>query len=181
MRDLQKIRQRVFTILAVLGLLCLGFTVYLLWPGASVTAQKAQEASLQQQFRSLSREVEPLSGIEGKLMQTRVDIKNLYKDTVPTRASEISLRMERISQNVGVQNQGLHYGTKTTTDKDDIPGLQRLDIDTSVSGDYPKLAHFINAIEQDKTFFVIDQISLTSQQSGVVTLQIKLHTFLKEA
>jgi Tfp pilus assembly protein PilO len=181
MRDLQKIQQRVFTILAVLGVLCLGLTVYLLWPGTSVTAQKAQEASLQQQFRTLSHEVEPLSGIEGKLMQTRTDIKNLYKDTVPSRASEISLQIERISQNVGVQNQGVHYAPKPTTDKDDLPGLQRLDIDTAVSGDYPKLAHFINAIEQNKTFFVIDQVSLNSQQSGIVTLQIKLHTFLKEA
>ena len=181
MRDLQKIQQRVFTVMAVLGVMCLGLVVYLFWPGASVTAQKAQEASLQQQFRTLNHEVEPLNGIEGKLMQTRTDIKNLYKDMVPGRASEISLRLEKISQSAGVQNQGVHYSPKTTPEKDDLPGLQRLDIDTSVSGDYPKLAHFINSIEQDKTFFVIDQIALTSQQSGIVTLQIRLHTFLKEA
>jgi Tfp pilus assembly protein PilO len=183
MRDLQKIRQRVFTILAVLGLMCMGFIAYLLWPGSSVTAQRAQEASLQQQFKALSHDVEPLNGIEGKLMQTRADIKDFYKDTVPSRASEISLRLEKISQSVGVQNQGLRYSAKTSTDrtdKEDLPGLQRLDIDTSVTGDYPKLAHLINAIEQDKTFFVIDQVSLSSQQSGMVTLQIRLHTFLKE-
>jgi len=29
--------------------------------------------------------------------------------------------------------------------------------------------------------FVIDEVSVRSQQSGMVTLQIKLHTFLKEA
>jgi len=180
MRDLQKIRQRVFAVLAVLGLLCMGFIAYLLWPGASVTAQRAQEASLQQQFKTLSHDVEPLNGIEGKLVQTRADIKDFYRDTVPSRASEISLRLEKISQTVGVQSQGVRYSQKTSTDKEDLPGLQRLDIDTSVTGDYPKLAHLINAIEQDKTFFVIDQVSLSSQQSGMVTLQIRLHTFLKE-
>jgi Tfp pilus assembly protein PilO len=181
MRDLQKIRQRVFTVLAILGFICAGFLVYLLWPGSSISAQREQAEALQQQYKSLSHEVEPLNGIEGKLMQTRADIKTFYKETVPSRASEISLRLERISQDAGVQNQGIRYSTKTSSDKNDLPGLQRLEIDTSVSGEYPKLAHFINAIEQDKVLFVIDEVTLSSQQSGMVTLQIKLHTFLKEA
>jgi Tfp pilus assembly protein PilO len=181
MRDLQKIRQRVFTVLAILGFICAGFLVYLLWPGSSISAQREQAEALQQQYKTLSREVEPLNGIESKLMQTRADIKNFYRDTVPSRASEISLRLEKISQGAGVQNQGIRYSTKTSSDKNDLPGLQRQEIDTSVSGEYPKLAHFINAIEQDKVLFVIDEVTLTSQQSGMVTLQIKLHTFLKEA
>jgi Tfp pilus assembly protein PilO len=181
MRDLQKIRQRVFTVLAILGFICAGLLVYLLWPGSSISAQREQAEALQQQYKALSHEVEPLNGIEGKLMQTRADIKNFYKDTVPSRASEISLRLEKISQGAGVQNQGIRYSNKTTPDKNDLPGFQRLDIDTSVSGEYPKLAHFINAIEQDKVMFVIDQVTLSSQQNGMVTLQIKLHTFLKEA
>jgi Tfp pilus assembly protein PilO len=181
MRDLQKIRQRVFTVLAILGFICAGLLVYLLWPGSSISAQKEQAEALQQQYKTLSHEVEPLNGIEGKLMQTRADIKKFYRDTVPIRASEVSLRLETISQGAGVQNQGIRYSNKTTPDKNDLPGFQRLDIDTSVSGEYPKLAHFINAIEQDKVMFVIDQVTLSSQQNGMVTLQIKLHTFLKEA
>jgi Tfp pilus assembly protein PilO len=179
MRDLQKIRRRVFTILAILSVICIGFLVYLLWPGSSVSAQKEQAASLEQQYKALSHEVEPLNGIEAKLLQTRIDIKDLYKEAVPSRASEISLRLEKISQSVDIQNQGVRYSTKTS-DKDDLPGLQRLEIETSVSGEYPKLAHFINAIEQDKLLFVIDQVALSSQ-SGLVTLQIKLHTYLKES
>jgi Tfp pilus assembly protein PilO len=180
MRDLQKLRQRVFTILAILSVICIGILVYLLWPGSSVSAQKEQAASLEQQYKSLSREVEPLNGIEGKLMQTRTDIKNLYKESVPSRASEISIRLEKISQAAGVQNQGIRYSAKPPSQAE-FPGLQHLEIETAVSGEYPKLAHFINGIEQDKMIFVIDQVSLTSQQSGMVTLQIKLHTFLKES
>jgi Tfp pilus assembly protein PilO len=180
MRDLQQIRRRVFTVLAVLGITSIGMLVYLLWPGSSVTAQKQQAEALEKQYKTLRDEVTPLDGIEGKLLQTRTDLKNLNKDSVPSRASEISLRLEKISQAVGVQNQGVHYSSKTS-EKDDLPGLRRLDIETSVSGEYPKLAHFINAIEQDKLMFVIDQVSLSSQTSGAVTLQIKLHTFLKES
>lgn len=180
MRDLEQIRKRVYTVLGILGGISVLLLVYLLWPGTSVSAQKAQADSLEQQYRSLAREVEPLNGIEGKLVQTRADVKDLYKASVPSRASEISLRLEKISQAVGIQSQGVRYTTKSS-DKDDLPGLQRLEIDTSVTGEYPKLAHFINAIEQDKMLFVIDEVALSSQQSGMVTLQIKLHTYLKEA
>ena len=58
--------------------------------------------------------------------------------------------------------------------------MQRIDIDTTVTGEYAKVAKFINAMEQDKFVFIIDQISLTSQESGVISLQIKFETFLKE-
>ena len=180
MRDLQQIRKRVFTILVILGVISLCFLGYLLWPGASVSAQKEQAEALQQQYTTLQHEVEPLNGIEGKLVQTRADVKDLYKESIPGHASEISLRLEKISLAAGVQSEGVRY-TGKISDKDDLPGLQRQDIETAVSGDYPKLAHFINAIEQDKMLFVIDQVSLSGQQSGMVTLQIKLHTFLKEA
>jgi type IV pilus assembly protein PilO len=180
MRDLQQIRQRVFTVLAVLGVISIGLLAYLLWPGSSVSAQKEQAASLQQQYNTLRDEVAPLNGIEGKLVQTRADINNLYKDSIPSRASEISLRLERISQSAGVQNQGIHFNAKTN-EKEDLPGFHRLEIDTAVTGEYPSLAHFINAIEQDKVMFIIDQVSLSSQQGGAVTLQIRLHTYLKEA
>jgi hypothetical protein len=50
-----------------------------------------------------------------------------------------------------------------------------------VTGEYAKVAGFINAMEQDKLVFIIDQISLTGQEGGVVSLQIKAETFLKES
>jgi hypothetical protein len=65
-------------------------------------------------------------------------------------------------------------------EKNDLPDVQRINIDTTVSGEYAKVAKFINAMEQDKFVFIIDQISLTSQESGIVSLQIKFQTFLKE-
>ena len=58
--------------------------------------------------------------------------------------------------------------------------MQRINIATTVSGEYAKVAKFINAMEQDKFVFIIDQISLTSQESGVISLQVKFQTFLKE-
>jgi hypothetical protein len=50
-----------------------------------------------------------------------------------------------------------------------------------VTGDYAKIARFVNAMEQSKLLFIIDKISLSNQQGGSVTLQISFDTFLKEA
>jgi hypothetical protein len=40
---------------------------------------------------------------------------------------------------------------------------------------------FINATEREKMFFIIDSISLTKPQAGIVHLQIHLEALLKEA
>jgi hypothetical protein len=53
--------------------------------------------------------------------------------------------------------------------------------DITLSGDYAKIAHFINALERDKLVFNVTQIVLNGQQGGgSVDLQIKVDTFLKE-
>jgi hypothetical protein len=40
---------------------------------------------------------------------------------------------------------------------------------------------FINAVERDKVFFVINGINLTGQQTGQVNLRIRLTTYLRPA
>jgi type IV pilus assembly protein PilO len=56
-----------------------------------------------------------------------------------------------------------------------------LSIDASVSGDYRPIVEFINAVERDKLFFVINGINLTGQQTGQVNLRIRLTTYLRPA
>jgi hypothetical protein len=67
-------------------------------------------------------------------------------------------------------------------EKGDLPDIQRLQVETTVTGDYAKVARFINSLEQTKTFFVIRQITLNgTQEGGGVNLQIKFDTFLKQS
>lgn len=183
MGNLARVRKRFVTILAVLGAVNLLLIIYLLLPGSSPSALTARERSLQDQANTLSREVAPLKGIDKQLEQTRVDVKQFYEQKVPSQFSEISQHLEKLMKDTGVSNQGIHYSQDRNDqkDKNDLPDVRRVGIDTTVSGEYSKVAHFINALEQDKFVFVIDQISLSSQESGVVSLQIKCETFLKES
>ena len=58
-------------------------------------------------------------------------------------------------------------------------GLRPMEIEASLSGDYLQLVRFINALERDQLFFIIDSVELGGEQGGVVKLQMKMQTFLK--
>ena len=183
MGSLQKTKQTFTLVLAILGFVDLLLIVYLLLPGTSQSVKSAQEHSLQEQANTLAREVAPLQGIEGKLGQTRIDVKKLYAQNIPSQYSEISEHLEKLMKETGVTSSGIHYpqDNKKDNNKDDLPDVQRIGIDTTVTGEYSKVARFINAMEQDKLLFIIDQVTLNSvENSGAVSLQIKCETFLRE-
>jgi len=183
MNHLEKTRKQFTTILAILGGVNLLLIIYLLLPGSSPSARAAQEESLREQKQTLNREVTPLIGIDKKLAQTRVDVKKFYEEKVPGQFSQISQHLEKLMKDAGVTHAGIRYSEdqNRSTEKNELPDVKRIGIETTVTGEYEKVARFINAMEQDKLVFIIDQISLNSQEGGVVSLQVKFETFLKES
>lgn len=183
MHNLEKSRKQFTSILAVLGVVNLLLLIYLLLPGSSPTARAAQEESLRAQKQALTSEVAPLNGIDKKLAQTRVDVKKFYADKIPGQFSDISQHLVNLMKEAGVSTEGIRYNQDSNGNnvKNELPGVQRINIETTVTGEYEKVARFINAMEQDKLVFIIDQIALNSQEGGVVSLQIKAETFLKES
>jgi Tfp pilus assembly protein PilO len=183
MNKLAKVQKQFTLILSVLGAVDLLLIIYLLLPGSSPAARLAQEESLRQQKKALTSEVVPLNGIDKKLAQTRVDVKKFYEQKVPSQFSQISQHLEKLMKEAGVTTAGIRYNQdrNASNEKNDLPDVQRINIETTVTGEYAKVARFINAMEQDKFVFIIDQIALTSQESGIVSLQIKFETFLKQS
>ncbi len=59
-------------------------------------------------------------------------------------------------------------------------GLTEVRIDAAVTGEYRPLALFINGLERDRSFFVIQNITLNGQQNGLVNLRLRLVTYLRE-
>lgn len=181
MRNLAKSKRQFITIVSILGGLSLVLLVYLLLPGTSTASKLAQEDNLRQQEKELTRQVAPLRDIEKTLAQTRVDVKKFYEQKVPSQFSQISQHLEKLVQEAGVKAQSIRYGQERSDQKADLPDVQRINIDTTVTGDYAKVARFINALEQDKFVFIIDQITLNGSEGGnSVSLQIKFETFLKQ-
>ena len=59
-----------------------------------------------------------------------------------------------------------------------MEGLRNLNIDLALSGSYLQEVKFINALERNKLFFLIDGVTLGEQQ-GNVRLQLKVETYLR--
>jgi len=176
MTHLQKMR-RIFTVaLAVMGALSLGFAVYLLWGGSSPRARADEQRELKLELDSKKHDAAPLTGIEAKITRSRADVDKLVQDRVAARFSEVTGQLFRLAQENGVSAQRIQYETENAG----LPGIERIKIGTTISGDYARLAHFINAVEKEKQIFVIRQISINEQQAGQVELQIKFDTYLKE-
>ena len=172
MGDLSPIGRRFTVAAAVLGAIVLALLGYLLWPRSGLPDKNA----LNQTRQNLAHEVDRISDPA----QTREDLKRLYARDVPDRFSSISEELEKLFKESGVTQQAISY-TPEVDQKNSLPGVQQIKVDTTVTGDYLKVAHFVNDMERSQLLFIIDKITLSSQEGGKVSLQITFDTFLKQA
>ena len=81
---------------------------------------------------------------------------------------------------LAAKQNGVRIGQIRSKAKDTDPiGLRPVEIDADFSGDYLQLVRFINALERDPLFFIINSVELGGEQAGVVRLQLKLETYQK--
>ena len=158
--------------LAVLDLACVG---YLLSPaGRSRQARQREYYELRAQLTAKRQEVLPTRGMDKKLKQASQDISSFNDQRFPAQYSAVAEELGKLATDTGVHFAGLKYDEKDAT----IEGLRKLNVEITLSGDYLQEVKFINALERDKMFFLIDGVNLAEQQ-GNVRLQLKLETYLR--
>ncbi len=176
MADLQQTRRKLRTALIVMLAVDIIAVVLLLSPlvGSSASRQGAlQQARME--ARQKTREVEPLRGMDKKVVIAGQEIDSFYKDRLPTRESEIAGQFGKLASDAGVKLGQVKYDTKEINDV----GLAPINIDANCQGDYKQLVRFINALERDRNFFIIDSVVLGDAQGGTVKLQLKVETYLR--
>jgi hypothetical protein len=129
---------------------------------------------LRAQLTAKRLDVAPTRGMDGKLKQASTDIGSFYSDRFPEQYSAVSAELGKLAAEYGVRFASVKYDDKDAP----VEGLRRLNMEIALSGDYLQEVKFINALERDKMFFLIDGISLGEQQ-GAVRLQLKLETYLR--
>jgi len=168
---------------AGVGLLAL-VNVYLLahmaflWQSAS--SNDAQAVAQQQiALKTAQIAAQPLRGLDAKLEQATAGSDKFYEQRLPATVSEVLAELGALTK----KQQGVHLIRSQDVYVPVLPGsageLTELRMDAGLSGDYRPLVQFINALERDKMFFLIDSITLTGQQSGTVNLRIRLKTYLR--
>ncbi len=178
MPDLGARRRALQAVLIILAVLDLAALVYLVSPLSRSRAKRQEERDqVQQQLQVRQRETAPLKNIDQKLADARKQIADFYAQRIPGEYSAITEQIGKDAKENNVRISLAKYGTEDA----EIPGLQRVKIEAGIDGDYVNIVKFINTLERDKMFFIIDSVALTEQQGGTVKLIVKLETYLKSA
>jgi type IV pilus assembly protein PilO len=140
----------------------------------STASRKQQLNDLWLQLQAKTRQVEPLRGLDKKIPLASQQIDQFYKERFPAHDSEVAEAMGSLAKENGVKIEDAKYAWG---DPDPV-GLRRVDIEASIQGDYQPLAKFLNGLERDKIFFIVNSVGL-AEQNGPVILQMKLETYQK--
>jgi len=167
-------RKRLGVTFAVLALACVVALAILF---SSLVQERSDEIiQLQLQRSQKQQQVDRVGDIDKKIGEAGKQIADFYKDRLPARYSAISENLGKLASDSGVKLEQVKYGPK-----DAVPaGLRPVELEASLSGQYPQLARFLNSLERNQpVFFIVDSVDLGGEQNNVVKLQVKLRTFLR--
>lgn len=174
MPDLKKTRSRLTTAIAVLVVVDVAAAAMLLTPFAG--SERSRQQEMNQLWLGLkARESAPWRGLDKKIPQAQKQIADFYNNRFSSTYSTISTNLDKVGSESGVRVSGEKFTQKDSG----IDGLDRVEINAEVSGDYLQLVRFVNSLERNKLFFIVDDLELGNEQSGNVKLQIKLETYLR--
>jgi len=176
MADLRTTKRKLSIALIGLGVLDLAAVVVLFSPlVGSMQSRLTQLDQLRLQAQTKLREVEPLHGLDKKVIAAGQQIDSFYKSRLPDRDSAISETLGKMASESGVQLAQVAY---TPGEQEEL-GIRQMAVEANLSGGYLQLVRFINSLERDNLFFVVDYVDLGGEQGDTVRLHLKLRTFLK--
>jgi hypothetical protein len=186
MPELGETRRKAQIATAVLGVLDVVAAAILFSPLVGSTESRNHKlAQLGTEIQAKTRQVEPLRGLDKKIPVARQQIDEFYKDRLTFEDSEISGELGKLATDSGVKINGVKYAQDQSERPSDIEqraeaaGLHRVLVEADLSGDYLQLMRFINSLERNKLFFIVDSVVLGGDQGGAVKLGVRLETYRK--
>jgi type IV pilus assembly protein PilO len=176
MPELTKTRHKVKIALAALAAVdVVAIVVYFSPLVGSELSRRAQLDELWRELQLKTKDVEPLRGLDKRIPVAHQQIEAFYKDRLPAEDSAISEEIGKLA----AQN-GVRIGSIKSVWKDPQPvGVRAVEIDADLVGNYLQLVSFINALERNQLFFLVDTVTLGGEQGGAVRLGLKMETYLK--
>lgn len=179
MANLAQTRRRFRSLAIVLATVAVvaALVAFVPWrPTAEAKEAELNEAKLE--AKRLETEVGPLRDLPQKLVQTRADIQKFYQQRFPDHFSTIPETLGELADDTDVQLSDVKYETRSAESQ--MPGLQNVSMEAVVSGDYPKVVRFINALERSETFFLIERVTLGEEgKGGEVRLAITVSSIMR--
>lgn len=139
---------------------------------------RAQRDRLAVGDRLLKADVERGEKIRASLPQVGRDCEEFYQRSfldASTGYSSIDADLGAIAAKAGLKTSGFTFKQDEIKDR----GVTVMTITTSVDGDYASVIGFINGLERSKSFYLLNNLSLTSATSGEIKLQLELRTYFR--
>jgi type IV pilus assembly protein PilO len=176
MADLRKTRKNIQTALfVILGVDVLAAIAFFSPLVGSAESRLLEMHTLQAELTTKTRQVEPLKDLPHKVVLARQQISDFYTKRFPGQNSQIASELGKVAGADGIVIEQVQYKPSDLGPG----GLQPIEIEADLAGNYRSLAHFVNALERDNTFFIISSVALAGEQTGPVKLKMKLETYLK--
>ena len=139
----------------------------------------AEYEALRVERQQKDAETRPTRNMDKKLVESRESIAAFYKNRLPASYSEISESLGKAASEHHVVLSQIRYEPKPTG----IGGLTNVAITVSVSGDYAAEMNFINSLEREKRFYVLDRVMIgdTGNNPNLLRVDVQLETFLRTA
>jgi type IV pilus assembly protein PilO len=120
----------------------------------------------------------PLEGLDGKLTKATDQADAFYQKRLPYAYSQVAGELGALAKRENVKLTRVQYAESPVLENSN-GAVTEVRMDASLSGDYKPLVMFVNSLERDKMFFLINGVTLTGQQSGTVGLRLRLTTYLR--
>ena len=163
---------------AALLVIVLYMVLHLLFLSQSLKSHNADALSQQRTLLTTARlQAQPLRGLDTKITASTQDADAFYTERLPYAYSQVLSELGHLTQKSNVRLANVQYAQQPVLSG--ANALTELHMDASVSGDYRPIVEFINGLERDKMFFLVNGINLSGQQTGMVNLRIRLTTYLR--
>jgi type IV pilus assembly protein PilO len=143
---------------------------------AAGATDSASYQELQIRYAQLHAQMAHLQGLPQKVDASREDAAHFYDARIAPNYSTIAEQLGEAAVKNQVRLARAQYAPSAA-----VEGLSEVRVDAGLSGDYASMMHFINDLERDKNhvFFIIDGLTFTGQQGGLVNLRLRLSTYMQ--
>jgi Tfp pilus assembly protein PilO len=177
MASARELRRTLSIVIGVLLVIDLAAVALLFSPLADRQKREQEYNNVRRRYEEKMHTALPLQNIDKKLAEAQQQIDAFYHNRLPARDSEVADEVGKLAQRAGVRFSGERYDSEETP----LPNIRKLQLDVSLAGDYLKIVKFINQLERDKMFFIVDRVNLSEQQGGQVRVELRLETYLRQA
>jgi type IV pilus assembly protein PilO len=159
---------------ALLAVVNLVLLTQLLLAWNTLRNDRPEQLAMQQtELRTAQLQAMPLRNLPQRVKESQDGAAKFFDTRVAGADSALATELGEIAQKTNVRLGRVQYALAPA-----LKDTSEVRIDASVSGDYTPIMRFINSLERDKMFFVINRLTLTGQQGGLVNLRLLVTTYL---